>query len=117
MNFIEIKDVVKQYDGHLALDHVSMDVPESIIYGLLGPNGAGKTSLIRIINMITKPDSGEVLLGGKALQPDDVAQIGSEVPNFGTPHTGPKLREGMVIAIEPMLTLGHPDIYVHDNDW
>ncbi|MBQ2491515.1 MAG: ATP-binding cassette domain-containing protein [Muribaculaceae bacterium] len=76
MNFIEIKDVVKQYDGHLALDHVSMDVPESIIYGLLGPNGAGKTSLIRIINMITKPDSGEVLLGGKALQPDDVAQIG-----------------------------------------
>lgn len=40
-----------------------------------------------------------------------------EVPNFGTPHTGPKLREGMVIAIEPMLTLGHPDIYVHDNDW
>jgi ABC-2 type transport system ATP-binding protein len=76
MNFIEIKDVVKQYDGHLALDHVSMDVPEGIIYGLLGPNGAGKTSLIRIINMITKPDSGEVLLGGKALQSEDVAQIG-----------------------------------------
>lgn len=76
MNFIEIKDVVKQYDGHLALDRVSMDVPEGIIYGLLGPNGAGKTSLIRIINMITKPDSGEVLLGGKPLQPSDVAQIG-----------------------------------------
>lgn len=76
MNFIEIKDVVKQYDGHLALDHVSMDVPEGIIYGLLGPNGAGKTSLIRIINMITKPDSGVVMLGGRALQPEDVAQIG-----------------------------------------
>lgn len=76
MNFIEIKDVVKQYDGHLALDRVSMDVPEGIIYGLLGPNGAGKTSLIRIINMITKPDSGEVLLGGKPLQPSDVVQIG-----------------------------------------
>ena len=55
---------------------MSMDVPEGIIYGLLGPNGAGKTSLIRIINMITKPDSGEVLLGGKPLQPSDVAQIG-----------------------------------------
>ncbi|MBO4813842.1 MAG: ATP-binding cassette domain-containing protein [Muribaculaceae bacterium] len=76
MNFIEIKDVVKQYDGHLALDRVSMDVPEGIIYGLLGPNGAGKTSLIRIINMITKPDSGEVMLGGKPLQSEDVAQIG-----------------------------------------
>lgn len=76
MSFIEVKDVVKQYDGHLALDHVSLDVPEGCIYGLLGPNGAGKTSLIRIINQITRPDSGEVLLTGRALRPDDVTQIG-----------------------------------------
>ena len=60
MNFIEVKDVVKAYDGHLALDHVSLEVPKGSIYGLLGPNGAGKTTLIRIINKITKPDSGEV---------------------------------------------------------
>ena len=40
-----------------------------------------------------------------------------EVPNFGTKNTGPRLKAGMVLAIEPMLTLGRPDVYVHDNDW
>jgi len=40
-----------------------------------------------------------------------------DVPNYGEAHTGPKLREGMVIAVEPMLTLGSPEIYVEDNDW
>ena len=40
-----------------------------------------------------------------------------DVPNYGTKGTGPKIRDGMVIAIEPMLTLGSPDIYLEDNDW
>ena len=40
-----------------------------------------------------------------------------EVLNYGIKNTGPRLREGMVIAVEPMLTLGSPKIYVHDNDW
>ena len=76
MNFVEVKDVVKDYDKHRALDHVSMEVPEGCIYGLLGPNGAGKTSLIRIINQITKPDSGEILLNGRPLRPEDVRNMG-----------------------------------------
>lgn len=40
-----------------------------------------------------------------------------EVPNYGKPHTGPVLKEGMVIAIEPMLTLGRRDICILDDDW
>lgn len=40
-----------------------------------------------------------------------------EVPNFGIPNTGARLKEGMVIAVEPMLTLGSPRIFIHDNDW
>lgn len=76
MNFIEVKDVVKAYDGHLALDHVSLEVPKGSIYGLLGPNGAGKTTLIRIINKITNPDSGEVRFDGRPMRPDDIAMIG-----------------------------------------
>ena len=40
MNFIDVNNVVKQYDGHLALDHVDLHVPQGCIYGLLGPNGA-----------------------------------------------------------------------------
>ena len=40
-----------------------------------------------------------------------------DVPNYGSPNTGPVLKEGMVIAIEPMLNLGSDDIVVEDNDW
>ena len=40
-----------------------------------------------------------------------------DVPNYGKKGTGPKIKNGMVIAIEPMLTLGSPDIYILDNDW
>ncbi|GHT02950.1 ABC transporter ATP-binding protein [Bacteroidia bacterium] len=76
MIFLETKDVVKQYSGHLALDRVSIQVPEKKIFGLLGPNGAGKTTLIRIINRITAPDSGEVLFQGRPLQENDVYNIG-----------------------------------------
>lgn len=76
MNIIDVHDVVKQYDGHLALNHVDLHVPEGMIYGLLGPNGAGKTSLIRILNRITRPDSGTVLLGGQPLTDSLVSQIG-----------------------------------------
>jgi len=75
-HLLEVKDVVKQYSGHLALAGVSLDIPENSVYGLLGPNGAGKTTLIRIINCITAPDSGEVLLNGRRLTPDAVQRIG-----------------------------------------
>lgn len=76
MDFIKVKDVVKDYSGHRALDHVSLNVTEGTVYGLLGPNGAGKTSLIRLLNQITKPDSGEILLNGSPLTPADVRHIG-----------------------------------------
>ncbi len=76
MALFEAKNVTKQYGNQLALDNVSMSVPEQCIYGLLGPNGAGKTTLIRIINQITGPDSGELFLNGKKLVPSDVQFIG-----------------------------------------
>lgn len=76
MPLLEVENVVKQFAGHLALDSVSLTVPENTIYGLLGPNGAGKTTLIRIINCITAPDSGMVQLNGKRMTPADVQLIG-----------------------------------------
>lgn len=76
MDFLETEKVVKRYAGHLALDRVSIQVPERTIFGLLGPNGAGKTTLIRIINRITAPDEGKVWLNGRELRPEDVYQIG-----------------------------------------
>jgi len=73
---LEVKNVVKQYGDYTALNSVSLSVPKGSIYGLLGPNGAGKTSLIRIINQITMPDSGEIILDGEKLNPSHVSHIG-----------------------------------------
>lgn len=76
MDLLIATDVVKDFQGHRALDKVSIQVPAGSIFGLLGPNGAGKTTLIRIINQITAPDSGSVTLKGKALERKDIYRIG-----------------------------------------
>lgn len=76
MSLFEAKNITKQFGSTVALDNVSISVPEQCIFGLLGPNGAGKTTLIRIINQITGPDSGELFLDGKKLKPEDVMTIG-----------------------------------------
>jgi len=73
---LRIQHIVKQYAQHRALDDVSMDIEKGSIFGLLGPNGAGKTSLIRIINQITAPDSGDVFFNGEKLNPKHIAKIG-----------------------------------------
>jgi ABC-2 type transport system ATP-binding protein len=75
-NILEVRQVVKKYGEFTALNSVSLTVPKGSIYGLLGPNGAGKTSLIRIINQITMPDSGAILLDGELLQPHHIQHIG-----------------------------------------
>jgi len=76
MNIIECKDICKNFGEKVALDHVSVEIPEGQIFGLLGPNGAGKTTLIRIINRITIPSGGEVLFNGKPITQSDVEKIG-----------------------------------------
>lgn len=73
---LSIRNIVKQYESHLALDQVSMEIPKGSVFGLLGPNGAGKTSLIRIINQITAADSGEVFFYGEKLQAKHIPLIG-----------------------------------------
>lgn len=73
---LSIRNIVKQYAGHRALDDVSLEVESGKIFGLLGPNGAGKTSLIRIINQITAPDSGEIYFNGQRLNQSHIDRIG-----------------------------------------
>ena len=75
-NLLEIKNVVKKYGNFTALNNVSLQIPKGSVFGLLGPNGAGKTSLIRIINQITLPDAGEIILDGEKLQPKHIEHIG-----------------------------------------
>ena len=62
MEILKVEHVTKRFARHTALDNVSLTIPKGSVYGLLGPNGAGKTTLIRIINRITAPDEGRVLL-------------------------------------------------------
>ncbi len=76
MDIFSASNVVKKYDKHTALDGVSINVKQNSIFGLLGPNGAGKTSLIRIINQITGPDSGELFFNGEKLQQKHIERIG-----------------------------------------
>jgi len=73
---LSIRNIVKQYAGHTALSGVSLEVESGQIFGLLGPNGAGKTSLIRIVNQITAPDSGEVYFNGEKLNQSHIERIG-----------------------------------------
>ena len=76
MSIIECRQVCKSFGEKVALDHVSLEIPEGGIFGLLGPNGAGKTTLIRIINRITIPNGGEVLFRGAPITQADVEKIG-----------------------------------------
>lgn len=73
---IQAKEVTKTYSNHVALNKLSLEIPEGKIYGLLGPNGAGKTSFIRILTQITQADSGSILFNGSALNPNHIYQMG-----------------------------------------
>lgn len=73
---LEVNNVSKVYGKYRALNNVSLSVEKGSIFGLLGPNGAGKTTLIRIINQITMPDSGAVILDGEPLRPKHIRDIG-----------------------------------------
>jgi len=60
MNALEIRDVTKQFGTVVAVDRLSLSVPEGSIYGFIGPNGSGKTTTIRMIMDILRPDSGDI---------------------------------------------------------
>ena len=76
MAIIEVQNVSKHFGPKVALDHVSLEIPEGKIFGLLGPNGAGKSTLIRIINRITLATEGRVLFQGHPITEEDVSRIG-----------------------------------------
>ena len=64
---IEVKDLVKTFDGFPALDGANITVPDGGVYGLVGPNGAGKSTVIRHLTGIYRPDSGQVLVEGEGV--------------------------------------------------
>ncbi len=67
---LQVRDVIKTYDGRAVVNRVSFDVAAGEIFALLGPNGAGKTTLIRMITDIVRPDAGTITFGGHAVSGD-----------------------------------------------
>ena len=61
---IEVRNVLKEFDGFRALDDLNMTVPTGSVYGLVGPNGAGKSTIIRHLTGIYRQDAGEILVDG-----------------------------------------------------
>ncbi len=89
---IEVKNVVKSFDGFHALDGLTMTAPKGSIYGLVGPNGAGKSTILRHLSGVYRPDAGEITFGGAPVyeNPDvkrRVAVIPDELYYFGSATT------------------------------
>ncbi|MFV0180881.1 ATP-binding cassette domain-containing protein [Empedobacter falsenii] len=77
MDFLlQAEGLTRKYKNKVALNNFSINIPQGAIYGLLGPNGAGKTTFIRIVNQITAPDSGTILLNGEPLTKKSIGQVG-----------------------------------------
>ncbi len=68
MEILKLESVTKRFGNYTAVDNISFDVEEGIIFGIIGPNGAGKSTTIRMINNIFNPDSGEISVFGEKIK-------------------------------------------------
>ena len=75
---IEVKNLVKKYGNHLAVDHLDFQIKPGMVYGFLGPNGAGKSTLMKCLFGIYKMDSGEVLLENEHVNIKDTQEALSQ---------------------------------------
>ena len=79
---IEVQNVTKRFDGVMALDALSLTVPQGSVYGLVGPNGAGKSTIIRVLTGIYRPDCGSVAISGAPVYENpDVKRRVSYIPD------------------------------------
>jgi ABC-2 type transport system ATP-binding protein len=70
---LALRGLTKAFDGHLAVDHIDLDVPAGSFFGLVGPNGAGKTTTLSMVTGLLRPDQGRVVLAGVDVWADPVA--------------------------------------------
>ena len=73
---VQIRNIVKQFGNHVAVNNLTLDVPQGSIYGFIGPNGSGKTTTLRMIMNILLPDQGEIRVFGEPLRPATCDRIG-----------------------------------------
>ncbi|MCK4573269.1 MAG: ATP-binding cassette domain-containing protein [candidate division Zixibacteria bacterium] len=73
---LKVEEIHKEFDGKVAVDRLSLEVPEGVIFGIIGPNGAGKTTTIRMIMDITAPDSGHIYIDGRKADQEFKNRVG-----------------------------------------
>jgi ABC-2 type transport system ATP-binding protein len=76
MKILELEHISKSYSNKQVIDNISFSVDQGEIFGLLGPNGAGKTTTLRMMLDIIKPESGNIKVFGKDLDPNSKDKIG-----------------------------------------
>jgi ABC-2 type transport system ATP-binding protein len=75
MSTIRINNLCKSYGKYVALDGLSVEIPDGCVFGLLGPNGAGKTTTFKCMLGLAFPQTGSVLFDGKPLSPEMLANV------------------------------------------
>lgn len=97
---IEVKDLVKAYGSHLAVDHLSFTVQDGQIYGFLGPNGAGKSTTMNMMTGYLGATSGEVLINGHNIleEPEAAKSDIGYLPEIPPLYTDMTVREYLDFA-------------------
>ncbi|MBN2169748.1 MAG: ATP-binding cassette domain-containing protein [Candidatus Krumholzibacteriota bacterium] len=95
MNTVELREVTKTFGKHVAVDSLSLDVPEGSVYGFIGPNGSGKTTTLRMIMSIFHPDHGDIRVLGTDGAGADTDRIGY-LPEERGIYPKMKLREALI---------------------
>ena len=76
---IELQHLTKRFTSQsgtlVALQDISLTIPDGDVYGIIGMSGAGKSTLVRCINMLERPDEGRVLVNGRAMQDLDAKAL------------------------------------------
>lgn len=99
---IEVKNLMKKYGNHLAVDHLNFTIEEGHIYGFLGPNGAGKSTTMNIMTGYLGATEGEVLINGHDIlkEPEEAKKQIGYLPELPPLYMDMTVREYMEFAAE-----------------
>ena len=99
---IEVRDLVKRYGDHVAVDHISFTIEEGRIYGFLGPNGAGKSTTMNIMTGYIGPTEGDVCINGHSIleEPEEAKKCIGYLPELPPVYTDMTVQEYLAFCAE-----------------
>jgi ABC-2 type transport system ATP-binding protein len=99
---IEVRNLVKDYGGHLAVDHLSFTIYDGQIYGFLGPNGAGKSTTMNIMTGYIGATEGDVLINGHNIleEPEEAKKCIGYLPELPPLYVDMTVEEQLIFAAE-----------------